>query len=54
MTTMVPLNVVVSSIPFDATCSELWALPPDLRTTFTDNPSVSPYTEAPPALYCLF
>ena len=44
-------HVVVSSIPFDAARSELWALPPDLRSTFTDNTSVFPYTEV--SLLCI-
>lgn len=44
-------HVVVSSIPFDATRSELWALPPDLKKTFTENTSVFPYTGA--SLLCI-
>lgn len=42
---------MVSSIPFDTTRSELWALPPDLRKTFTDKTSVFKYAET--SLLCI-
>jgi len=44
-------HVVVSSIPFDATRSELWPLPPELRKTFTDKGSAFQYTGA--SLLCI-
>ena len=44
-------HVVVSSIPFDTTRSELWALPPEFRKTFTDKASNFQYTGA--SLLCI-
>jgi pyridoxine kinase len=37
-------HVVVSSIPFDTAHSESWALPPELRKTYTTKGSVFQYT----------
>lgn len=44
-------HVVVSSIPFDTTRSELWALPPEFRKTSTDKASIFQYTGA--SLLCI-
>ena len=44
-------HIVVSSIPLDATRSELWVLPPGFRKTFTDKTSAFQYREA--SLLCI-
>jgi len=44
-------HVVVSSIPFNATCSELWALPPDLGEKLFDKALVLQSTGA--SLLCI-